>query len=124
MAIREGMSIVVARTPTYLPLAPVIETPRPEPGENLSQPGASHCRHGDYLPWSGFIASSSVLDAATDFTRGSDRTRDETDGLKAVLFADALVGQHQVSDQSLLNKIIAECGISRRNHHGVTAGLH
>lgn len=113
MAILEGMSIVVGSHTYILPLAAVIETLQPEHGQvkTLANQAQVIAVHGDYLPVVELHRIFSVPDAATDFTRGSMIVI-EADGLKAVLFVDALVGQHQVVIKSLEQNYRRVRGIS------------
>ena len=67
--------------------------------------------HGDYLPVVELHRMFRVPAAVTDFSRGSVIVI-ESDGLKAALFVDALVGQHQVVIKSLEQNYRRVRGIS------------
>jgi two-component system chemotaxis sensor kinase CheA len=102
LAILDGMSIAVGGQTYILPLSYVIESFQPQSGDikTLSNQARVIQVRGDYLPVVVLHELFNLKPASSDFTQGIMVVID-ADGIKAALFVDALVGQHQVVIKSL-----------------------
>jgi two-component system, chemotaxis family, sensor kinase CheA len=102
LAILDGMSVAVGNQTYILPLSYVIESLQPQSGEvkTLSNQARVIQVRGEYLPVVVLHEVFKLKSAWADFTQGI-MVVVETDGAKAALFVDALVGQHQVVIKSL-----------------------
>ena len=102
LAILDGMSIAVGDQTYILPLSYVIESFQPQTGDIKTL--SNHARviqvRGEYLPVVVLHEVFNLKSRACDFTQGIMVVID-ADGIKAALFVDALVGQHQVVIKSL-----------------------
>ena len=102
LAILDGMSIAVGDQTYILPLSYVIESFQPRTGDikTLSNQARVIQVRGEYLPVIVLHELFNIKPKACDFTQGIMVVID-ADGIKAALFVDALVGQHQVVIKSL-----------------------
>lgn len=102
LAILDGMSIAVGDQTYILPLSYVIESFQPQAGDikTLSNQARVIQVRGDYLPVVVLHELFNLKSQWSDFTQGIMVVID-ADGIKAALFVDALVGQHQVVIKSL-----------------------
>ncbi|MBS1140438.1 MAG: CheW-like protein:ATP-binding region, ATPase-like:Signal transducing histidine kinase [Proteobacteria bacterium] len=102
LAILDGMSIAVGDQTYILPLSYVIESFQPRTGDikTLSNQARVIQVRGEYLPVVVLHELFNIKPKASDFTQGIMVVID-ADGIKAALFVDALVGQHQVVIKSL-----------------------
>ena len=102
LAILDGMSIAVGDQTYILPLSYVIESLQPQAGDikTLSNLARVIQVRGEYLPVVVLHELFNLKPASSDFTQGIMVVID-ADGIKAALFVDALVGQHQVVIKSL-----------------------
>lgn len=102
LAILDGMSIAVGDQTYILPLSYVIESLQPQAGDikTLSNQARVIQVRGEYLPVVVLHELFNLKPVAADFTQGIMVVID-ADGIKAALFVDALVGQHQVVIKSL-----------------------
>jgi two-component system chemotaxis sensor kinase CheA len=102
LAILDGMSIAVGDQTYILPLSYVMESFQPQRGDikTLSNQARVIQVRGDYLPVVVLHELFNIKSRAGDFTQGI-MVVIEADGIKAALFVDALVGQHQVVIKSL-----------------------
>ena len=102
LAILDGMSVAVGDQIYILPLAAVVESLQPKPGDikTMANEGRVIQVRGDYLPLVVLHEVFGLESATTDFTQGVMVILD-ADGCKAALFVDELVGQHQVVIKSL-----------------------
>ena len=102
LAILDGMSIAVGDQTYILPLSYVIESFQPQSGDikTLSNQARVIQVRGEYLPVVVLHELFNLKPRAADFTQGIMVVID-ADGIKAALFVDALVGQHQVVIKSL-----------------------
>ncbi len=102
LAILDGMSIAVGDQTYILPLSYVIESFQPQSGDikTLSNQARVIQVRGEYLPVVVLHELFNLKPYAADFTQGIMVVID-ADGIKAALFVDALVGQHQVVIKSL-----------------------
>jgi two-component system chemotaxis sensor kinase CheA len=102
LAILDGMSVAAGKETYIIPLGYVIESVQAEPGMIKSVSGVERLIQvrGEYLP---VIALYELFKIPGAITRLSDGIMViiEADGMKAALFIDALVGQHQVVIKSL-----------------------
>ena len=102
LAILDGMSIAVGDKTYILPLSYVVESFQPQSGDIKTL--SNHARviqvRGEYLPVVVLHEVFNLKSRAGDFTQGIMVVID-ADGIKAALFVDALVGQHQVVIKSL-----------------------
>ncbi|MFZ1246573.1 MAG: chemotaxis protein CheW [Azonexus sp.] len=102
LAILDGMSIAVGDQTYILPLSYVVESFQPQTGDIKTL--SNHARviqvRGEYLPVVVLHEIFNLKSRACDFTQGIMVVID-ADGIKAALFVDALVGQHQVVIKSL-----------------------
>ncbi len=102
LAILDGMSIAVGDQTYILPLSYVIESFQPQAGDikTLSNQARVIQVRGEYLPVVALHEVFNIKQRAGDFTQGIMVVID-ADGIKAALYVDALVGQHQVVIKSL-----------------------
>lgn len=102
LAILDGMSIAVGDQTYILPLSYVIESFQPAAGDikTLSNQARVIQVRGEYLPVVALHEVFNIKPRAGDFTQGI-MVVIEADGIKAALYVDALVGQHQVVIKSL-----------------------
>lgn len=102
LAILDGMSIAVGEQTYIMPLSYVVESFLPRPGEvkTLSNMARVIQVRGEYLPVLALHELFNIKPRAGDFTQGIMVVVD-ADGIKAALFVDALLGQHQVVIKSL-----------------------
>lgn len=102
LAILDGMSIAVGDQTYILPLSYVIESFQPQTGDikTLSNQARVIQVRGEYLPVVALHEVFNIRPRAGDFTQGIMVVID-ADGIKAALYVDALVGQHQVVIKSL-----------------------
>jgi two-component system chemotaxis sensor kinase CheA len=102
LAILDGMSVAVGDQTYILPLSYVIESVQPEPGDikTLSNQGRVIQVRGEYLPVLVLTELFGIKSKWRNFTQGIMIVID-TDGTKAALCVDALIGQHQVVIKSL-----------------------
>jgi two-component system, chemotaxis family, sensor kinase CheA len=113
LAILDGMSIRVGEEIYILPLGYVIESLQPEPRDvkEISGQGRVIKVRGDYLP---LIPLYQIFDVEPRFTDPSEGIVVilESDGRKAALFIDELVGQQQVVVKNLEANYRKVAGIS------------
>ncbi|WP_317203916.1 chemotaxis protein CheA [Janthinobacterium sp.] len=113
LAILDGMSIRVGEEVYILPLGYVIESlqPAPEDVKEISGKGSVVKVRGEYLP---LIPLYQMFDIAPRFTSPCDGICVilETEGRKAALFVDDLVGQQQVVVKNLESNYRKVVGIS------------
>ncbi|MDC8758523.1 chemotaxis protein CheA [Janthinobacterium fluminis] len=113
LAILDGMSIRVGEEVYILPLGYVIESlqPAPEDVKEISGKGRVVKVRGEYLP---LIPLYQMFDIAPRFTDPSQGICVilETEGRKAALFVDDLVGQQQVVVKNLESNYRKVVGIS------------
>jgi two-component system chemotaxis sensor kinase CheA len=102
LAILDGMSVAVGDQTYILPLSYVVESLQPQPGDikTLSNQARVIEVRGEYLPVVVLPEVFNIQSKWNDFTQGIMVVLD-ADGMKAALFVDALVGQHQVVIKSL-----------------------
>jgi len=102
LAILDGMSVAVGDQVYILPLSYVIESLQPQPGDikTLSNQARVIQVRGEYLPVVVLNEFFNLPSRWSDYTQGIMVVID-ADGIKAALFVDALVGQHQVVIKSL-----------------------
>lgn len=102
LAILDGMSIAVGNQTYILPLSYVMESFQPQVGDikTLSNQARVIQVRGEYLPVVVLHELFNLKPNSSDFTQGIMVVID-ADGIKAALFVDALVGQHQVVIKSL-----------------------
>ncbi|NRR29757.1 chemotaxis protein CheA [Oxalobacteraceae bacterium] len=113
LAILDGMSIRVGEEVYILPLGYVIESlqPAPEDVKEIAGKGTVVKVRGEYLP---LVPLYQMFDIAPRFTNPSEGiiVIIETDGRKAGLFIDDLVGQQQVVVKNLESNYRKVAGIS------------
>lgn len=113
LAILDGMSIKVGEEIYILPLGYVVESLQPEPGDikEISGQGKVVKVRGDYLP---LIPLYKIFDVEPRFTNPSEGIVVilESEGRKAALFIDDLVGQQQVVVKNLESNYRKVAGIS------------
>lgn len=113
LAILDGMSIKVGEEVYILPLGYVTESLQPEPGDvkEISGQGKVIKVRGDYLP---LIPLYQIFGIVPMFTEPSEGIVVilESDGKKAALFVDDLVGQQQVVVKNLESNYRKVTGIS------------
>ncbi|GBG00754.1 hypothetical protein AZSI13_00810 [Azospira sp. I13] len=102
LAILDGMSVSVGEEIYIIPLSYVVESLQPKPSDikTVSHQGRVIQVRGEYLP---VVVLHEVFDAepkVREFHEGIMVVLN-SDGAKAALFVDALVGQHQVVIKSL-----------------------
>lgn len=102
LAILDGMSIAVGDQTYILPLSYVIESFQPQMGDikTLSNQARVIQVRGEYLPVVVLHELFNIKPQSANYTQGIMVVID-ADGIKAALFVDALVGQHQVVIKSL-----------------------
>ena len=102
LAILDGMSVAVGDQTYILPLSYVIESLQPDNGDikTLSNQARVIQVRGEYLPVVILHELFGIKSRWNDLTQGIMIVLD-ADGVKAALFVDALVGQHQVVIKSL-----------------------
>ena len=102
LAILDGMSVAVGDQIYILPLAAVIESLQPAESDikTMANRGRVIQVRNEYLPLVALHEVFGLQTEITDFTRGILVVLD-ADGVKAALFVDALLGQHQVVIKSL-----------------------
>lgn len=102
LAILDGMSIAVGDQTYIMPLSYVVESLQSQAGDikTLSNQARVIQVRGDYLPVVVLHELFNLKSHSGDFTQGIMVVID-ADGIKAALFVDALVGQHQVVIKSL-----------------------
>jgi two-component system chemotaxis sensor kinase CheA len=102
LAILDGMSIAVGDQTYILPLSYVVESFQPKTGDikTLSNQARLIQVRGEYLPVVVLHELFNIKSQSSNFTQGIMVVID-ADGIKAALFVDALVGQHQVVIKSL-----------------------
>ena len=102
LAILDGMSVAVGRETYIIPLGYVIESLQADHSMMKSVSGVEKLIQvrDDYLPVVTLHEIFGVPDAVRSFEDGIMIIL-ETDGIKAALFVDAMVGQHQVVIKSL-----------------------
>jgi two-component system chemotaxis sensor kinase CheA len=113
LAILDGMSVALGNNVYVIPLNLIVETLQPAVEDLKTITGQGHMVHvrGEYLP---IIALHRLFNMPTDIV---DPCRGvliliESDGKKAALFVDALVGQQQVVIKSLETNFRKVVGIS------------
>jgi two-component system chemotaxis sensor kinase CheA len=113
LAILDGMSVAVGNEIYIIPLGYVIESLQAEPGMMKSVSGVERLIQvrGEYLPVVTLYEVFRVPGAITEFEDGIMIIL-ETDGIKAALFVDAMVGQHQVVIKSLESNYRKVPGVS------------
>ncbi len=113
LAILDGMSIAVGRETYLIPLGYVIESLQPTRSMIKSISGVERLIQvrDEYLPVIALFEVFSIAEAQRDFERGIMVIL-ESDGTKAALFVDAMVGQHQVVIKSLEANYRKVSGIS------------
>jgi two-component system chemotaxis sensor kinase CheA len=113
LAILDGMSIKVGEEIYILPLGYVVESLQPEPinVKEISGQGRVVKVRGEYLP---LIPLYQMFGIVPDFTDPSEGIVVilESDGRKAALFVDDLVGQQQVVVKNLESNYRKVAGIS------------
>jgi two-component system chemotaxis sensor kinase CheA len=102
LAILDGMSVAAGQETYIIPLGYVIESLQAEPGMVKSVSGVERLIQvrGEYLPIVALHEIFHIPGAVTRLDQGIMVIL-ESDGTKAALFIDALVGQHQVVIKSL-----------------------
>jgi two-component system chemotaxis sensor kinase CheA len=107
------MSVAVGNEIYIIPLGYVIESLQAEPGMMKSVSGVERLIQvrGEYLPVVTLYEVFRVPGAITEFEDGIMIIL-ETDGIKAALFVDAMVGQHQVVIKSLESNYRKVPGVS------------
>ncbi|WP_412479152.1 chemotaxis protein CheA [Azonexus sp. IMCC34839] len=102
LAILDGMSVAVAEQTYILPLSYVVESFQPQMGDikTLSNLARVIQVRGEYLPVVVLHEFFNLKSNSADYTQGIMVVID-ADGIKAALFVDALLGQHQVVIKSL-----------------------
>ena len=113
LAILDGMSIKVGPEIYILPLAYVVESlqPRVEDIKEISGSGCVIKVRGDYLPLIPLYQMFGIDSACTEPSEGIVVIL-ESDGRKAALFIDELVGQQQVVVKNLESNYRKVAGIS------------
>lgn len=113
LAILDGMSVAVGRDTYIIPLGYVIESLQVERSMIKSVSGVERLIQvrGEYLPVIALFELFNIPGAATRLDTGIMVVL-EADGVKAALFVDALVGQHQVVIKSLEANYRRVAGIS------------
>ncbi|MEI7429788.1 MAG: chemotaxis protein CheW [Betaproteobacteria bacterium] len=102
LAILDGMSVAVGDQIYILPLSTVVESLQPKSGEvkTMANQGRVIQVRNEYLPLVVLHEVFGLKTEVTDFTQGIMVILD-ANGIKAALFVDALLGQHQVVIKSL-----------------------
>ena len=102
LAILDGMSVAAGGETYIIPLGYIVESLQAEPGMIRSLSGSERLVQvrGEYLPILPLHEIFRIPKAITQLDKGI-MVIIETDGIKAALFIDTLVGQHQVVIKSL-----------------------
>ncbi len=113
LAILDGMSVSAGRETYIIPLGYVIESLQATKGMIKSVSGVERLIQvrGEYLPVVALYELFKIPDAVTRLDEGIMVVL-EADGIKAALFIDALVGQHQVVIKSLEANYRKVAGVS------------
>ena len=113
LAILDGMSVAVGKETYIIPLGYVIESLQAERSMIKSVSGVERLIQvrGEYLPVVALYEVFGIPGAATQLDKGIMVVLD-ADGMKAALFVDALVGQHQVVIKSLESNYRKVAGVS------------
>jgi two-component system chemotaxis sensor kinase CheA len=113
LAILDGMSVAVGSQTYILPLSYVIESVQPDLRDvkTLSNQARVIRVRGEYLPVIVLHEIFGIKPASANLTQGIMVILD-ADGMRAALFVDALIGQHQVVIKSLENNFRRVAGIS------------
>jgi len=113
LAILDGMSIKVGEEIYILPLGYVVESLQPEPADvkEISGQGKVVKVRGEYLPLIPLYQMFGITPRYTDPSEGLVVIL-ESDGRKAALFIDDLVGQQQVVVKNLESNYRKVAGIS------------
>jgi len=113
LAILDGMSIKVGDEVYILPLGYVVESLQPEPADvkEITGQGRVIKVRGDYLPLIPLYQMFGITPIFTDPCEGIVVIL-ESDGRKAALFVDDLVGQQQVVVKNLESNYCKVAGIS------------
>jgi two-component system chemotaxis sensor kinase CheA len=113
LAILDGMSVAVGNETYIIPLGYVIESLQAEPGMIKSVSGVERLiqMRDEYLPIVTLHEIFRVPGAVSAFDEGIMIIL-EADGVKAALFVDAMVGQHQVVIKSLESNYRKVAGVS------------
>lgn len=113
LAILDGMSIKVGEEVYILPLGYVVESLQPDPADikEISGQGRVVKVRGDYLPLIPLYQMFGIQPRITDPTQGI-LVLLESEGKKAALFVDELVGQQQVVVKNLESNYRKVAGIS------------
>jgi two-component system chemotaxis sensor kinase CheA len=113
LAILDGMSVKVGEEIYILPLGYVIESLQPAAGDikEISGQGRVIKVRGEYLPLIPLYQIFDIVPAHTDPVKGIVIIL-ESDGKKAALFVDELVGQQQVVVKNLESNYRKVAGIS------------
>ena len=113
LAILDGMSIAAGKETYIIPLGYVIESLQAEPGMIKSVSGVERLIQvrGEYLPVVALHEIFKIPDTITRLDQGI-MVIVEADGVKAALFIDALVGQHQVVIKSLESNYRKVAGVA------------
>ena len=113
LAILDGMSIKVGEEVYILPLGYVVESLQPEPNDikEISGQGRVIKVRGEYLPLIPLYQMFGITPIFTDPSEGIVVIL-ESDGRKAALFVDDLVGQQQVVVKNLESNYRKVAGIS------------
>ncbi len=113
LAILDGMSVAVGRDTYIIPLGYVKESLQVTPGMTKSISGVERLVQvrDEYLPVIVLREVFNIPDAVTAFDKGIMVIL-EIDGVRAALFVDALVGQHQVVIKSLEANYRKVAGVS------------
>ncbi|MDP2824831.1 MAG: chemotaxis protein CheW [Sulfuritalea sp.] len=113
LAILDGMSVAAGKETYIIPLGYVIESLQAERGMIKSVSGVERLLQvrGEFLPVVALHEIFGIPDTITKLDQGI-MVVIEADGVKAALFIDALVGQHQVVIKSLESNYRKVRGIS------------
>ncbi len=113
LAILDGMSVAAGKQTYIIPLGYVIESLQAERGMIKSVSGVERLIQvrGEYLPVVALFEIFGIPDTVTRLDEGIMVVL-EADGIKAALFIDALVGQHQVVIKSLESNYRKVAGVS------------
>jgi two-component system, chemotaxis family, sensor kinase CheA len=113
LAILDGMSIKVGEEIYILPLGYVVESLQPDPADvkEISGQGRVVKVRGEYLPLIPLYQMFSIEPTFTDISQGIVVIL-ESEGKKAALFIDELVGQQQVVVKNLESNYRKVAGIS------------
>ncbi len=113
LAILDGMSVSLGDNVYVIPLNMIVETmqPKPEDIKTVTGQGRMVQVRGEYLP---IIALHKIFDMPTEITDPCDGVLVliESQGKKAALFMDTLVGQQQVVIKSLETNFRKIVGVS------------